>query len=119
MPTKTEQLQILLTARQKTTLKRLARDAGRDVSSYVLARVLPTGDARLAELLRALRDATEPSYVLAELNDFLTACPPIEFPDAVATADLSGLGPYLRNYVSAMVESLKSTLKCNTERYAA
>lgn len=105
MPAKTQQLQIRVTPQQKATLKRLARAAGRDVSEYVLSRLLPDGPNRFAGLLRILQDETEePRYVLAELNDFLHACPPTEFAGAVAIADIGALSSYLRNYVAAMVE---------------
>lgn len=104
MSAKTEQLQIRLTPQQKAALKRLARSAGCDVSSYVLSRVLPEGENRFAGIVRAVGTSTDHRYALAELNDFLHGCPPLAFPDAVATVDLRGLSPYLQNYVAAMVE---------------
>jgi uncharacterized protein (DUF1778 family) len=104
MPAKTQQLQIRVTPRQKAVLKRLAAAAGRDVSSYVLSRLVPPEQDRFAELLRALENDADHRFVLAELNDFLEACPPLGFADAVARAALGGLSPYLRNYVAAMVE---------------
>lgn len=104
MPGKTEQLQIRVSPQQKATLKRLARAAGSDVSRYVLARLLPAGEDRVSELLRAMELESHRRYALAELNDFLHACPPITFADAVANADVSSLIMYLQNYVAAMVE---------------
>ena len=104
MPAKTQQLQIRVTPQQKAALKRLARAAGRDVSSYVLSRLVPEGQGRFAAILESLSSAADHRYALAELNDFLAACPPIAFAEAVAVADLAALSPYLRNYVAAMVE---------------
>jgi hypothetical protein len=106
MSTKSEHLQIRLTPSQKATLKRRASAAGTDMSSYVLARALPERGRRFAELLDLLRDASEAghSYVLAELNDFLTGLAPIELPNAVAQASMVDLSPFLANYVAAMVE---------------
>lgn len=104
MPPKTQQLQIRVTQQQKAALKRLARTAGRDVSSYVLSRLLPERRDRFAEILEALHTAPDHRYGLAELNDFLRACPGLAFPDAVAVANLGELSRYLRNYVAAMVE---------------
>ena len=104
MATRTQQLQIRVTPQQKAALKRLARAAGRDVSSYVLSRILPESPDRFGGLLRALQTGTDPRYALAEMNDFLHACPPLAFAQAVAVADLGELSPYLRNYVAAMVE---------------
>lgn len=104
MPAKTLQLQIRVTPQQKAALRRQARAAGRDVSSYVLARLVPEGPDRFAGILRALLTAADHRYPLAELNDFLHACPPHAFADAVAMAHVVALSPFLANYVAAMVE---------------
>jgi uncharacterized protein (DUF1778 family) len=104
VPAKTEFLQIRLTPAEKAALKRLAREAGLDVSSYVLSRAVPAARMRFAEILRELADAESPSFALAALNDLLTELAPAQLPDAAATADLSRLSPVLANYVAAMVE---------------
>ncbi|HEX5387092.1 MAG TPA: DUF1778 domain-containing protein [Gemmatimonadales bacterium] len=104
MASKSQHLQIRLTPQQKAALKRLASAAGQDVSSYVLSRTLPPARLRFEELLALLRDGTERRYVLAELNDLLSALAPGELREAVAHADLAHLSPFLRNYVAAMVE---------------
>ena len=104
MPAKTEQLQIRVTPQQKAKLKRLARAAGCDVSAYVLSRLPVDGRDRFALVLRALRSDHEPRFALAELNDFLHACPSREFAEAVEVAEVGGLSDYLQNYVAAMVE---------------
>lgn len=104
MSAKTSQLQIRVTPQEKATLKRHARAAGRDVSSYVLSRALPNGASRFAELLRSLATATDHRYALAALHDFLHDAVPIIFAAAVAEGDVAALTPYLRNYVAAMVD---------------
>lgn len=104
MSRKTQQLQIRVTAREKAALKRRARAAGRDLSSYVLARLLGDDAGRFAGILAGMGKAADHRYALAELNDFLAGLSPLEFADAVANADLDGLSPDLRNYVAAMVE---------------
>jgi hypothetical protein len=104
MPAKTEQLQIRVTPQQKTALKRQASAAGRDVSSYVLWRLVPPEQDRFAEILRALETDTDRRFALAELNDFLHACAPIVFGAAVVRAEFGTLSSYVRNYVAAMVE---------------
>ena len=104
MPTKTQQLQIRVTPQQKAALKRQARAAGSDVSSYVLRLLLPAGRDRFADLLQLLQRATDHRYALAALNDFLHECPPTMLADAVGVADVGALSPYLQNYVAAMVE---------------
>jgi len=55
-------------------------------------------------LLEALRDGDPPSFVLAELNDLLSGLTAGDLRIAVEHADLTGLTPYLQNYVAAMVE---------------
>ncbi|HEU6452527.1 MAG TPA: DUF1778 domain-containing protein [Gemmatimonadaceae bacterium] len=104
MTAKSEFLQIRVTPREKAMLKRLARAAGMDVSAYVLSRALPPARLRFAAIVARLSEDPDHRYVLAELNDFLTALAPAELRDAVANADLGKLSPFLRNYVAAMVE---------------
>lgn len=104
MGTKSQQLQIRVTPDQKAALKRAARAAGTDVSSYVLARLLPPARERFAALLGALEHAEDARYVLAELHDLLAACPPALLADAAASPPGARLSPYLQNYVAAMVE---------------
>jgi hypothetical protein len=59
---------------------------------------------RFPGLLSALRDDDRPSFALAELNDLLSGLTSGELSIAVEQADLTGLSPYLQNYVAAMVE---------------
>lgn len=102
--TKSQHLQIRVTPDQKAALKRQARRAGTDVSTFVLGRALPAAASRFAELLRALGREGDPRFPLAELNDLLTALASAELRVVVADGDLRGLSPYLQNYVAAMVE---------------
>lgn len=104
MAGRSSQLKIRITPEQKEILRRLSRRAGQDMSSYVLSRVLPDARTQFARLLEALPGNDQPSYVLAELNDLLSGLTAGELGSAVEHADLSGLTPYLRNYVAAMVE---------------
>ena len=100
---KTEQLQIRVSPEQKAALQALAATAGRDVSSYVLDRLLPSRAGEFGELLSAL-DGSNRRYALAELNDLLTNSPPIRFRDLVADGSLLPDDPYMQNYVAALVE---------------
>jgi uncharacterized protein (DUF1778 family) len=104
MATKSQYLQIRITPREKARLKRRAAAAGQDVSSYVLARALPSVQARFEELIDFLGTDQDHRYVLADLNDLLTALAPAELREAVVHADVGRLTPFLRNYVAAMVE---------------
>jgi hypothetical protein len=104
MAGRSSQLQIRITPEQKDVLKRLSRRAGQDMSTYVLSRALPDARLRFAGLLEALRVDDRPSFALAELNDLLSGLTAGELCGAVEHADLTGLTPYFRNYVAAMVE---------------
>lgn len=104
MGTKTAQLQIRITPRQKAALKRAARRAGQSVSEYVLARVLPSGRDRLEELVHALRDEDQRRYALAEINVLLAGLEPVELAEAVASRPDGDLTPYMQNYLAAMIE---------------
>jgi uncharacterized protein (DUF1778 family) len=106
MSTKTGQLQIRVSAAEKAALKRLARAAGQDVSSYVLSLSLPAAPARFQECVRALARVPDHRFVLAELNELLAGSSRAELSVAVAAAPsaLGGLSDFLQNYVAAMVE---------------
>ncbi len=104
MATRSAHLQVRVTAAEKESLKRLARSAGQDLSGYVLARALPLYRLRFEEILRSLGQEDDHRFALAELNDFLTALAPVEFPQAVEHADVAPLTPFVKNYVAAMVE---------------
>ena len=116
MQTKTHQVQIRVTASEKTALKRLASRSGLDLSSYVLGRALPSQRLRFEEILRTLAGTDDPRapsdpqgtadrrFALAELNDFLTALAPGEFTDALANADVRDLEAFAANYTAALVE---------------
>lgn len=101
---KTEQLQIRVTANEKAALKRLARRSGQDVSSYVLSRALPKPRLQFQEVVEAVADDDERRYALAELNDLLTKWTAGELADAIGDAPSLPRSPYWRNYVAAMVE---------------
>ncbi len=104
MSTKSEQLQIRVTPKQKAALQRAARRAGQPVSVYVLSRLLPAGRERFAELVEALRDERERRFALAEINDLLAGLDSAELVEAVATRPPGNLPSYVENYLAAMVE---------------
>ena len=104
MTAKSDYLQIRVTPAEKAKLKRLARAAGVDLSTYVMTRSLPPAHVRFTELVRALAEPGEERYVLAELNDFLSSAAIFELSEAVEVVDLGRLSPFLANYLAAMVE---------------
>jgi hypothetical protein len=100
--TKTGQLQIRVSNAQKLAIQRAAAKRGKDMSTYVLCKVLPAMNERFDELVRAL--PIDERFALAELNTFLTSLTSSELREAVAIEPVAKLPAYLANYVAAMVE---------------
>lgn len=101
---KSEQLQIRVTPEQKRTLKWLAREAGTDVSSYVLGRVLPPEGDRFQGLVARLTDPVERRYALAELADWLRTLPAGGVRRAVAGPPQAPLDGKTLNYLAGAIE---------------
>ncbi|HEY3245862.1 MAG TPA: hypothetical protein VGM03_21180 [Phycisphaerae bacterium] len=101
---KSSYLQIRVTPRQKAALRRLARDARKDVSRFVLDRVLPDTGLRLQSLLDGLAKTSQPQPVLAELGDVLMELPATEFTAAVRALDVRSLSEFHQALIAAMVE---------------
>jgi len=109
MATKSEYVQVRVTPQEKAELKRRARDAGQDLSTFVMSRALPPPGERFVAIVRTLSEEPSPAYALAELNDFLSQLAPVEFRSAVANIPLDALSPFLLSYVAAMVEVAATT----------
>jgi uncharacterized protein (DUF1778 family) len=101
---KTAQLQLRVSPEEKSAIQRAARRAGMDMSAFVLSRVLPANERKVQDLLRALKDDSARSFVLAELNDLLARLTAEELRQAVAAAPPVWLSADLSNYWAAMVE---------------
>jgi hypothetical protein len=100
---KSGQLQIRVSPAQKAAIRSAARNAGLDMSAYVLARLLPAQSRRFQELTGACTDSRDARFALAELNAWLASLSAGELQDAVS-APPPQLTPYLANYVAAMIE---------------
>jgi len=107
---KTSQLQVRVSPRQKAELGRRARAAGRDLSSYVLERVLPAAGARFVELVRSLSHRPFDSFLFAELHDLLQSLGTAEFEMAVEYAPAGGLDERSANQLAAMIETRAARL---------
>lgn len=116
---KTEQLQVRVTAAEKAALKRLARGAGQDLSSYVLSRALPKPRLQFQELVEAVAHDHERRYALAELNDLLSKLSGSELADTLGDAPNLPQSPYWRNYVAAMVEQAAHQKKIPAPKWLA
>jgi len=111
MAAKTSQLQIRVSAAEKSAIRAAARRADMDISAWVLERVLPGAQRRFNELTTAL--AGEPTHrrlVLAALNDLLAGLDAGQFATALADAP-SALDARTLNYVAAMIETAAHRLR--------
>lgn len=100
---KSDQLQIRVSREEKRAIARAAAQAGMDMSTYVLSRVISTPAANFQSLTLDIA-GPEPRYALAELNSSLSSFTSGQLRDAVSAPPSSKLTPYLANYVAAMVE---------------
>lgn len=101
--TKSSQLQIRVSPAQKAAIRRAARDAGLDMSAYIMARLLTAPGRRFRQLTEACADSPDARFDLAELSTWLASLATGELREAVASPPPQ-LTPYLANYVAAMVE---------------
>lgn len=104
MKNKTDFLQIRLTSVQKSQLKTAATRDNMSVSEWVLNKLFNRYDSHFQELIDQLNRHGDTKFVLAEMNDFLTALEPNAFRTAVEATQIRELPAWLANYVAAMVE---------------
>jgi uncharacterized protein (DUF1778 family) len=107
MATKADQLQIRISAEQKKRLKQLARDAGMDVSAWVLSRALPSESEQFQHFVTAIGAASNQTarrLALAELADFLRDLPSGAFRRAVAEPPRAPLHESWRNHLAGAIE---------------
>lgn len=102
---KESQLQIRVSPEQKDRIRRAAKGAKTDMSSWVLSRLFPLEEDAFQNIANRLADAKDPSFVLAELNDFLSQLSASSLTRATADRPVRRLSPFLENYVAAMVET--------------
>jgi mobilization protein NikA len=103
-PAKTAQMQIRVSAHEKTAIQRAAARAGLDMSAYVLTRVLSVPAVQFRDCVQDCAGSASPRFALAELNSLLSNLTAGELRDAIAAAPPPGLSPFLDNYIAAMVE---------------
>jgi hypothetical protein len=101
---KSEQLQIRVSAAEKAAIQRRAKQAGLDMSSYVLSRVLPAVAQQFADVVLACCRQKGERFGFADLNALLSRWTGSELAVAVADRPAAELDPYTANYVAAMVE---------------
>ena len=104
MPARLSQLQIRVSEAQKRRLRRLAADAGMDMSAYVLDRVLPSGAVDFERLVARLATAPQQSYVWAALHDLLQSLAAADFEPVTGSPRIARLPPVEAIVLAAMVE---------------
>lgn len=104
MAGKTAQLQIRVTPEEKRSLKRLARDAGMDMSSWILDQVLPPESAKFQELASALAEPEGREFALAELADFLRPLRGGAFVRATSEPPKAPIEPVTLNHLAGAIE---------------
>lgn len=104
MAGKTAQLQIRVTPEQKRSLKRLAREAGMDMSSWILDRVLPPETVKFQALARKLANSEEGRFALAELEDFLRELPAGAFARATSDGPRAALDSITLNHLAGAID---------------
>lgn len=107
---KSDQLQIRVSAAEKAAIRRAARTAGLPVSEYVLGRLFPHFSTRFNALIDQLAQARQPAFALAGLNDLLATCSAEELADTAIAPPSARLSPVHQNYVAAMVEMAAARL---------
>lgn len=116
---KTDYLQIRISPDDKVRLRRRAERAGKDISTYVLDRVLPAQADEFERLVGRAR-GPEASYALAELHDFLAGLSRHEFARALEGDPLRRSDKaHFANYVAAMVEHAAACLGVRLPKWTA
>lgn len=102
---KTGQLQIRVSAEDKTRIQQRAGRAGMNVSEWVLRELLPPVEGEFQQLCGELAAQPEDrSYGLAHLHDFLARLDARDFSLAVREPPAVPLAEFEANYVAAMIE---------------
>jgi len=101
---KSLQLQIRVSPKEKATIARYAKTAKMGISQWVLSKVLPPGQQVFQELLGRLKDGSSSKYILAQIHDMLNAAGGDEFELMVTQPPGVVLADYWANYVAAMIE---------------
>lgn len=114
---KTAQIQLRISPQMKADLMRRARAAGMDLSAWMLSQLAPEKSVRFRALASALARTEDPSFVLAELNDFLAGLGARDFVAALQLPPEAHLGELRANQLAAMVETAGARLRVAPPRW--
>ncbi len=113
MQSKTEQMQVRLSPREKKLIQQAAKRANMNMSDWVLKKLLPDLQARFQVLVAELNDSGNRRYALAALNDIFTSASADEFRLMVVEPPQVLLDDLNANYLAAMIEFAASRKKIN------
>ena len=105
---KTEQLQVRVSPAQKRAIQKQAERARISMSDWILRRLLPSATLIFQDLLVELASADDPSYVFAELLDFIDSMAAEQFEEVFAEPPSVRLDPYWACYLAATLEHAAS-----------
>lgn len=102
---KSEYLQIRVSKQEKEIIKSSAHLAGVDMSAWILQRVLHEQSKIFINILNKFQSEEQSfeTFILAELNDFLTKLQVHDFEMALSIKPTSQLTGFQINYVIAMI----------------
>lgn len=103
---KLTQLQIRVSEKQKAAIRRAADRAGRDVSGFVMDRVLPPAERLWQEILDRFDGEELDRFAIAEVADLLGRLEPAELTHALVSAPPASVSLEVRNDLAAMVEQV-------------
>jgi uncharacterized protein (DUF1778 family) len=115
--TKTSQLQVRVSERQKRKLRQRARAAGMSVSEWVLRLAFPPQREEFDRFVAALQVKEERSFALAALNDFLAGLERSDFGHVVADPPHVHLDALDAALLAAMLEQAASLLEAAVPKW--
>ena len=101
---KSEYLQLRISMQEKRAIQHHARQAGLNVSAWILARVLPEPRLHLEQIIAELSKVEDSSYMLAELSDLIESMNVAEFAQSCNDPLTLPASRILQNQVAAMLE---------------
>lgn len=100
--TKTEQLQIRLTAKEKEQIRRSAEAENQTISEWILNQLQRSQQRSFETLVEKLE--TESSYAFSDLNEFIESIAAKELSALAMPTALGRLQTNTQNYLAAMIE---------------
>ncbi|MBN1961582.1 MAG: hypothetical protein JW841_11605 [Deltaproteobacteria bacterium] len=114
---KSTYLQLRVSQSEKRMIQRQAKNAKMTVSQWVLARIDPILRQEIQKLCISIGLSSQPSYLLAELNDLLSRMQRPEFERVFADIMRLPKSEILQNQIAAMIELTAHRLHAITPQW--